>query len=192
MVLQLGDEVATLDVTSSINAGWTSSAKVAWTTLTGEPRWGWTLLNFVLQNQGTLELTTHDKASKLVLVTEDGVLISAGSCPAPLTLSGAASQLVTGTTTTGDAAMGSCDYSRLRVAFEPGTYKLAVYFGTWPNPTGTWTGGYFQARVNMTRGSACLVFCQAGGLLFSVHRLVLTCKKMDVCTTCFGDCRHHP
>jgi hypothetical protein len=154
MVLHPGDEDATLDMTSFINAGWKSSAKVAWTTPTGEPRWGWTRLNFVLQNQSTLELTTHDKASKVVLVTEDGVLITAGSCPAPLTVSGAASQLTTGTTTTGDTAMGSCDYSRLIVSFQPGTYKLAVRFGVWPNPTGTWTGGYFQARVNTTRGFA--------------------------------------
>jgi hypothetical protein len=146
-LLHAGDEDATLDMTAFINAGWQSSAKVAWASLTGEPRWGWTRLNFALTTEGTLELTTHDTASKVALVTEDGVLITVGSCPAPLTVSGASSQLTTGTTTTGATAMASCDYSRLRVKFQPGTYKLAVRYGVWPNPTGTWTGGYFQAQI---------------------------------------------
>lgn len=136
-------------MTTAINAGWRSSQKVAWTSATGEPRWGWVRLNFTLQAEGTLELTTHDKASKVALVTADGVPITVGSCPAPLAISGAATQLTTGTTTAGDTAMASCHYSRLRVKFQAGTYNLAVYFGVWPNPTGTWTGGQFQARIIM-------------------------------------------
>ena len=158
-------------MTPAINAGWRSSAKIAWGSLTGEPRWGWARLNFTLQYEGTLELTTHDTASKVALVTEDGVMITVGSCPAPLTLSGAASQLTTGTTTTGDTAMASCDYSRLRVRFQPGTYKLAVRQGVWPNPTGTWTGSYFQARITMPRER----------LLLCLHILPNLCVAATLC-----------
>ena len=145
--MHAGDEDNTLDMTPAINAGWRSSAKLAWTDQ-DEPRFHWAGLTFTLANEGTLELTTHDQASKVALTTQDGVLITVGSCPAPLTKSGAATQLTTGTTATGNTAMANCDYSRLIVKFQPGTYNLAVWYGAWPNPTGTWTGGYFQARLN--------------------------------------------
>jgi hypothetical protein len=114
-------------MTPAINLGWRSSAKLAWTDQ-DEPRFHWGVVTFTLSFEGTLELTTHDQASKVALMTKDGVLITVGSCPAPLTKSGAATQLTTGTTTTGDTAMANCDYSRLIVKFQPGTYNLAVWY----------------------------------------------------------------
>ncbi len=56
----------------------------------------------------------------------------------------------------------------------------------WPNPTGTWTGGYFQARLNESSahlsagcGRSCLLPCQTSvTVLFGLatpHALVAAC-----------------
>ncbi len=146
-----GDEQ--LNMTLTADGIWKSSAKLDWNSAAVRNRWRWSRLTFTLATTAILELAAHDQATKLGLFDTSAVPITMGSCAGPFTRTAASSSLSAGTTAGGAVAMANCDYSRLRVQFEPGTYSLAVWASNFPVPTGgTWEGVYWQARLVIPGG----------------------------------------
>jgi hypothetical protein len=116
-----------------LNAGWMSSKYNEWGDEDGMNKWTWSVLKFTTASPATLHLVAHDIASKLLVFTTEAVLIAVGSCPANLTTTARAGTLPSYSlwgdiaASRGALALNNCEFSRVKLQFQPGTYQLAIW-----------------------------------------------------------------
>jgi hypothetical protein len=126
-----GDEHdPTDDITSKLNAGWTTSLFQSWGDEDGVNKWSWSAISFTIAARAALDVIPNDIAAKIGVFTTAAVPIAMGSCPSDLTKSGTRGILPPYSlqlTVANNQAMDNCEFSRVRLEFAPGTYTLAIW-----------------------------------------------------------------